>query len=1111
MTCRPRLLSVPILKPLKSMKHSPRLLAAILMPCACLVSPTNLTAETIGFWRFDEAEVADGDIIELAVSESNSPALDAPGESDTTYSNDVPGSLTQDPVTGASWSNRFSQNASSGNGKIRVPNDPGLNPEDGFTMEFFIKLTGEPGGWHSFIRRNEAGNLRWQVDFNHSTQPANFGRIRSRWDTPDGDTNNVAFGGQIFVDTDTGSGNPDDYDDPEDLANNGDSENDVPNWHHVALTFDPEVKEFAMFTDYEEVGRKTLAGSFAHPDAVITIGKHNAGDYGLFMDEVRFSSGVLEPDQFLQATDDVSDDDEDGLPDAWEQLFFGDLAQTPDGDPDGDGLTNAEENANTTKPNEPDSDGDGLEDGDEVARGTDPNAIDSDGDLLADGDEVNEHQTDPANPDTDGDEFPDGVEIAAATDPTAADSKPADGNVYLVANDRPWDGQVWSDGGTPAQGNQYFVVAGLSNKVTNPSTEGAVFAGDRLTISGEGAQLGLDRPAEIASLTLKEGGALVSDGNTFAPTLIGSVTVEGSAHLVLPTEGRNLTINAPINGAGDVHVGGLDENALAGGTATLAGDSNDFIGNWTVGPTTTLKVLNAGALDAGDITLNNGALDADYNINNPGGRLILNGGETQIALDQDHIFGGLFIGETDLLAVAQDAGLAEDGVFTYELLIGLGFPEETLVDGGGTITVSIDSDNDGLADSWETANFGNLDQAADDDPDNDTLNNAQEILAGTNPNETDTDGDTLSDGQEFNEIGSDPTLADTDADGVADNDEVTNGTSPVLADSDGDALNDGDEIVAATDPTNPDTDGDRFPDGVEVSNDSDPLSRNSTPPLFQVRVIKSTGPVNNLEAVENLAAGNDVAEEVIFYDQSVNFTDNPGNQRVFEGDRAFPFTPIQNLAIVATGPFVIDSAGTYSVGVNSDDGFRVTIDGETVSEFLVGRGTRHTVNTVELSEGQHQLEFLYWQGGGGASVELYISSEPADVVIEDDASLPNPEIFQLLAAGQVPGGGGPVIGDGDTDGDGQSDEDEVLAGTDPNDPTSFLRLIDVQRMANSVSVRWASVAGKSYDIEYSATLEPGSWIVIGSADNVAESTTSFDDSDATRVANPDGFYRSKVK
>jgi len=47
----------------------------------------------------------------------------------------------------------------------------------------------------------------------------------------------------------------------------------------------------------------------------------------------------------------AADSDADGLPDSWEQTFFGNLNQTGSGDPDGDGRTNAQEYADGTNPN----------------------------------------------------------------------------------------------------------------------------------------------------------------------------------------------------------------------------------------------------------------------------------------------------------------------------------------------------------------------------------------------------------------------------------------------------------------------------------------------------------------------------------------------------------------------------------------------------------------------------------------------------------------------------------------------------------------------------------------------------------------------------------------
>jgi len=65
-----------------------------------------------------------------------------------------------------------------------------------------------------------------------------------------------------------------------------------------------------------------------------------------------------------------------------------------------------------------------------------------------------------------------------------------------------------------------------------------------------------------------------------------------------------------------------------------------------------------------------------------------------------------------------------------------------------------------------------------DDPDSDGLTTDQELVAGSLPLKYDSDGDTLSDGDEINLYFTNPMLADSDGDGASDSAELTAGTSP---------------------------------------------------------------------------------------------------------------------------------------------------------------------------------------------------------------------------------------------------------------------------------------------------------------------------------------------
>jgi hypothetical protein len=117
------------------------------------------------------------------------------------------------------------------------------------------------------------------------------------------------------------------------------------------------------------------------------------------------------------------------------------------------------------------------------------------------------------------------------------------------------------------------------------------------------------------------------------------------------------------------------------------------------------------------------------------------------------------------------------------------------------------------------------------DSDNDGLTNEDEATYGTDTNNPDTDGDTLSDGDEVHTYLTNPLVVDSDSDSMPDGYESEHQLDPLVNDSEEDKDNDGltniNEMLAHTNPNNSDTDGDGIFDGT----DSDPLVANSAPEI----------------------------------------------------------------------------------------------------------------------------------------------------------------------------------------------------------------------------------------------------------------------------------------
>ncbi len=399
-----------------------------------------------------------------------------------------------------------------------------------------------------------------------------------------------------------------------------------------------------------------------------------------------------------------------------------------------------------------DSDGDGLDDDREAELGTNPLVADTDEDGLPDGAEVDTHNTDPLDPDSDGDTFLDGFEVANGHPPLDGDAPVID-DFLLVHYD-------FEDGaGTSAANNG---KEGGAGELKNPE-------------NGEWRSEG--------SPSLGGAGYLYFSGDGAGEAAMHVDTGLGADTLGM-TEENDYTATAWVNvdnTTGDHMVFGqvTDGNPLHHGTR----GTQYYMGHW------------GNDINSGSVTVVPGewhhvawryqdgvqAIFVDGVLANSGAQ-----GPLQVA--ENVVIGATHPSEN------RDFAGGIDEVRIYNVALS-GIAIASLVGGG-------DSDGDGLDDGWERANFGNLDQTADGDPDGDNISNTDELAQGTHPN-----------------------LADTDGDGL--NDDVETETDPLDADSDNDGLLDGEEVALGTDPNNRDTDGDIFGDGFEVAEGTDPLDPNS--------------------------------------------------------------------------------------------------------------------------------------------------------------------------------------------------------------------------------------------------------------------------------------------
>ncbi len=147
---------------------------------------------------------------------------------------------------------------------------------------------------------------------------------------------------------------------------------------------------------------------------------------------------------------------------------------------------------------------------------------------------------------------------------------------------------------------------------------------------------------------------------------------------------------------------------------------------------------------------------------------------------------------------------------------------------------------------------------------------------------------------------------------------------------------------------------------------------NTASAAIQVDTFSRAGTVNSLAIADNLISGalanNGTASAL---PTVVDHYDGSGGVGHFANNIGFPGGFTNSFAYHATCQLTIPVTGDYTFGTNNDDGARLRIDAADVIVDDSNHGTQDFFGTVNLTAGVHPLDLVFFENGGGASVELF--------------------------------------------------------------------------------------------------------------------------------------------
>jgi hypothetical protein len=161
---------------------------------------------------------------------------------------------------------------------------------------------------------------------------------------------------------------------------------------------------------------------------------------------------------------------------------------------------------------------------------------------------------------------------------------------------------------------------------------------------------------------------------------------------------------------------------------------------------------------------------------------------------------------------------------------------------------------------------------------------------------------------------------------------------------------------------------------------------------------------------------------------------------------------------------------------------RVTGSNTVLTVGQAGSSPMLWVSRPVISDGGATIAFLDL-GSGLATGDLNRVQDAFGASIDINAALVDsdgdgiPDWWMMKYFGHPTGQASDLsLASDDADGDGMSNLQEYLAGTDPTNPNSVVRLWAATPVNGTMNLTWPAVIGKSYQIQYTTNLNNPVWL-----------------------------------